>query len=135
MSNEVLVCLSYGNQYYLESSNPGNIIMCSSGKQYCWMKESDYNKLKVQELLVTVGFSHTCDTPRRDNIEGILHVNKIEDQLLINAVSNLGPNPFNSCRFYIGKEIRRREEGSLFVKFNEDIKYEDYPSNSSCIIF
>lgn len=73
MSKEVLVCFYY-------SDTVDSIFI--GGKQYCWMKEYDYELLKMIHFPVTVGHDICID----------LHIEKIENQNLLMPFWNLVRN-------------------------------------------
>lgn len=117
MSNEVLVCLSFKDTFHVDKG-----YIQTGGKQYCWMEESDYLRLKEDSPCVTLGFDGVSD-----DYDTKLHVNKIENQSLINTILELGPHELSSCRIYFGPDRDYAGEKDLYVYSEEKIKYRPYP--------
>lgn len=98
MLTEVLVCMSFND--LIDTSE---FYVPLRGKQYCWMEESDYKKLKKETIHIYLKTHKSEDISCAD-----LKLEKIKDQKLIDAVLELGPEPLSSCQIEIYDRIGYR---------------------------
>ena len=119
---EVLIRFFYRDT--VSGTNERDLIHVS-GKQYCWLDESDYESLKRQEpLKLTVGQANL-----NWDLKVELRMEKIETQSIIDLIVQLGPGIVNSVRINIVKKNELTDLPYLVVE--KAIKSRDYPKDQS----
>lgn len=73
---------------------------------------------KKRNVSVNVGYNCAGDTYSSD-----LKMEKIENQVVINAILELGPEPFSSCKMNISKKIKYRSYPKWYISHLNE-KYE-----------
>lgn len=126
MLSEVLACSSYNGSFRHPKHCDGIFV---SGKQYFWIEESDYNELKQKEISVVVGYDQ-CG----NDVNIKLQIEKIDNQKVIEAVLELGPDIFSTYKSYIGEDQDMTKKGCFLVLFEKEITYRSYPKWYSDIV-
>ncbi len=114
MSKEILVCMSFS-----DIVDTSDLSIPLSGKQYCWMDESDYERLKEESISIHIRQGHNgCN----DVSAADLKFEKVVNQRLINAVLELGCETLSSCKITICDRIGYRSHPrghEILDKYNQ----------------